>query len=238
MMKKQNRLHDEYTDTHIEKALVDQLYRYDCISPTMLQEYAWGMLSSEGTYEVEQHTQHCALCLHTVVQHQRIIEQIAEPEPQYISSIVDDIKDGVTKTRLFVAELVEDMQDAIDVMFPAPTPAYAGLRGTIQHKLSYEAGDVIIDLQVRPGQEPSMMVLGQILGLPDHIIHTSGAQETNQIGKFRLMSQNESRSPIVGTVSRHGRFEAERVDSGKYQLTLELADATYTILGLAINVEA
>jgi len=126
MMKKQNRLHDEYTDTQIENALVDQLYRYDCISPTMLQEYAWGMLSPEAVHNVEQHTQHCALCLHGAIQHQQIIERIAEPEPHYIPSIVDDIvddiKEGVTKTRLFVAELVEDMQDAIDTMFPAPTP--------------------------------------------------------------------------------------------------------------------
>jgi|GEM_PF-4906838 len=180
-----------------------------------------------------------------------VAEAVAETVAEALahSPLVEKAKEKVRQVQVIVAELVDDVRDGVsstlDAFAPSPQLAHAAVRGGEANRHSplyeaghertflYKAGEAEIDLQLRSYQAPLVMISGQVML---DTLQVDDSPEGTTTGRFRLTPQsNTENEPVAGNLDKHGCFSIDGVKSGAYQLTIELPEATYTILDLAVD---
>jgi hypothetical protein len=109
-------------------------------------------------------------------------------------------------------------------------PAIAGARssGVEGRQLLYRAEDYSIDVQVAPVDQRSAELTGQIL--------REGESMFESVGGLRLDLIEEGRKTLSAVTNERGEFTIGGVDFGRYELRVDVNEASITIVDLPIGV--
>lgn len=198
----------------VKDDMTAQLYRITCPDPIELGEYHLGVLSLERTKAIAEHLAECPHCRREVAQ---LVEYLAELEP---SLRLDPLDQVVGRIRVLVARLVSGGPPGQ----PAPSPAFASLRGEEQEPLTYEAGEVqvIIDLQEDAERPDRRTILGLVIGL-----------DAPQELKAHLWAAEQRLATVP--VDELGNFVLPNVPCGSYELMLSRPEIDIHIQDLEIG---
>ncbi len=183
----------------MEERLTRALFRVNCPDPIELGEYKLKMVSRERVSFIKQHLAECPLCA-------REMFQLKE----YLARVRSDIElDALTRARERVKVIVARLLPAPETKHRTGLgePAFAGLRGSEEGPLIYQAGDIELAIEVSAESErpEQMMIAGLITGLKD--------PDTAMV---HLWQAGEHVRTIQ--VSELGNFEIAELLPGSYEL--------------------
>lgn len=190
------------------RSLHQALYRVDCPSPQTLGEYNLQLLSTDEQRAVAAHARDCPRCADEL----RTLREFLRGE------LFDEsmVRPGLgQQLRRLVATLVP----------PSTRPAAAGLRGTTDQSVrTYQAGNLSITIEWRPGPRPGTAALvGLVLSEDDvdlsgHEVRLGAVQETG------------ARATALAQMADDlGNFLFDELRPGRYQLEIDLADAVVVL---------
>lgn len=140
-----------------EGRLTSLLYRFDCPSSQELGEYQLGMMDATRKASIDEHL---GWCLHCSQELEQLDSFLDELEPDIAPAPLQAV-------RTLVAQLVSRSRQALDRLQPDPLrPAMAGVRGTAQGPLVFEAEDAQISIRITPDEQTpgTYKALGLIIG--------------------------------------------------------------------------
>jgi hypothetical protein len=162
-------------------------YRSTCPSSMELGDYHLSLLSESQKLVVAQHVRGCPHCRRELAE---LAEFLIEPDIQ---------PDLLETAKVLFAQLVGG----------GATPAFGALRGESKGPLIFEADGVVITLDVKPGQNRQVSILGQLAA--DDQDEWTGA-------KVELL---QSDSPqLTASMDDLGAFRFEAVRAGSIQFTI------------------
>lgn len=185
-----------------QKRLATKLYRITCPSPMELGEYHLRTLTAPQRLVVAQHLRECPHCMQEI---SRLEEFMSELTPR--SDVLDTAK-------IRFARLVSG---GTQTGFPQASPA---LRGVSKPLPIFEAGGVVISLDLQQGPHGEISILGQMAA--DDQDQWTGA--TVELKQAYLM-------PVYTSIDDLGAFKFDAVDPGSTQMTITSPD------GMVIQTE-
>lgn len=172
----------------LQQRMTARLYRSTCPSSMELSEYHLGLLSDSQELVMAQHVRQCPHCRREIAE---LKEFLAEPDVQ---------PDVLTTARVLYARLVDT----------GSTSAFGALRGESKGPLTFEADGVVITLDVQPGSNSLVSILGQL----------AADDQDEWTGAKVELQQNDS-PLLTASVDDLGafRFEAVRPMATKFIIT-------------------
>jgi len=174
--------------TLFQNQLRARLYRSTCPSSMELGDYHLGLLPASQKLVVAQHVRECPHCRREIAE---LEEFLAEPDVQL--GLMEPVK------RL-VAQLISS----------GSAPAFGALRGESKGPLLFEADGVVITLDVSPGPNGQVSILGQVV-----------ADDQDSWTGANVELQQEDTSSLTTSLDDLGafRFEAIRPGATKFIIT-------------------
>ena len=172
--------------TLLQQWMRAKFFRSTCPSSMELGEYHLGLMPASQRLVIAQHVGECPHCRREVAD----LEGFLGPEVQ---------PDLMTTARVLFAQLV-GMEDR---------PAFGALRGESKGPLTFEADGVVITLDVQPGSNSPLSILGQ-LAADDQDEWTGATVELQQADSVLTTSLDD-----LGAF----RFEAVRLGMTKFIIT-------------------
>lgn len=173
--------------TLLQNRLRARMYRSDCPSAMELGDYHLGLMPASRKLVIAQHLRQCPHCRHEVAD----LEEFLVPEGQ---------PDFMTTAKVLFAKLVgtEDK------------PAFGALRGESKGPLTFEADGVVITLDMSPGSNSHLSLLGQL-----------AADDQDEWTGATVELQQAEISPLTTSLDDLGafRFETVRTGSIKFSIT-------------------
>jgi len=171
----------------LQNGLTTRLYRITCPSPLELGEYHLRILPSPQMLVIAQHVRECPHCEAEVAQLEN-----------FLKDLTADVKPGLPEiVRVLVARLVDGA---------APMPA---LRGERKGPIILEAEGVVITLDVEPGSDGQVSILGQV-----------AADEQDQWTNALIELQQADRQPVTTSLDDLGAFRFEAIRPGATQIMI------------------
>ena len=175
----------------LQNGLTTHLYRITCPSPLELGEYHLRILPPPQMLVIAQHVRECPHCE----------AELAQLE-NFLTDLTPDRKPGLPEiVRVLVARLVDGSGEGA-----APMPA---LRGERKGPIILEAEGVVITLDVEPGSDRQVSVLGQV-----------AADEQDQWTNALVELQQADRQPLTTSLDDLGAFRFEAVRPGPAQIMI------------------
>jgi hypothetical protein len=175
----------------LQNGLTARLYRITCPSPLELGEYHLRILPSPQMLVIAQHVRECPHCEAEVAQLEN-----------FLKDLTADVKPGLPAiVRVLVARLVGGSGEGA-----APMPA---LRGEQKGPIILEADGVVITLDVEPGSDKQVSILGQV-----------AADEQDQWTNALVELQQIDRPPLTTSLDDLGAFRFEAVRPGATQIMI------------------
>jgi hypothetical protein len=136
----------------MQNYLTAQLYRLNCPTPLELGDYVLGLLPAGRSALVAEHLRDCSHCTGEVSQ---LTDYLGDLAPAPKANPLEQVK-------VLIARLVGEVQPG--KLFGGATfaPAYAALRGGTPGPITLQADGILILLEVQPGAEGRVDILGQI----------------------------------------------------------------------------
>jgi len=173
----------------LQSGLTTRLYRITCPSPLELGEYHLRILPSPQMLVIAQHVRECPHCEAEVAQLETFLKDLTsevKPSP-------------FTPVRVLVARLLGGNE-------PALRPA---LRGESKGPIIMEAEGVLITLDVEPGSDGQVSILGQV-----------AADEQDQWTNALVELQQADRQPVTTSLDDLGAFRFEAIRPGATQIMI------------------
>jgi hypothetical protein len=174
--------------TLFQKRLRTQLYRSTCPSSIELGDFHLGLLPASQKLVLAQHIRECPHCRREIAE---LAHFLAEPDAQ---------PDPLETAKVLFAQLVNG----------GATTAFGALRGESKGPLTFEADGVVITLDVQPGPNRQVSILGQ-LAADDQDQWTGAKVELRQVGKLEL----------TASLDDLGAFRFNDVSLGVGQITIK-----------------
>ena len=175
----------------LQNGLTTRLYRITCPSPLELGEYHLRILSPPQILVIAQHVRECPHCEAEVAQLENFLTDLTPNRKPGLPEIV----------RVLVARLMGGSGEGA-----APMPA---LRGVQKGPIILEAEGVVITLDVEPGPDGQVSILGQV-----------AADEQDQWTNALVELQQADRQPITTSLDDLGAFRFEAVRPGAAQIMI------------------
>lgn len=178
--------------TLFQNRLRARLYRTTCPSSMELGDLHLGLLPDSQKLVVAQHVRECPHCRREIVE---LEEFLAE------SDVQPDLPQTV---KMLFAQLVSGAGSG------TTTPAFGALRGESKGPLTFEADGVVITLDVNPGPNGQVSILGQV-----------AADDQDQWTGAKVELQQADTPPLTTSLDDLGafRFEAVRPGATKFMIT-------------------
>jgi hypothetical protein len=174
--------------TLFQNRLRGRLYRFTCPSSMELGDYHLGLLPPPQGLVIAQHVRGCPHCRREVAE---LAEFLTGPDVQ---------PDLLETAKVLFAQLVDG----------GATPAFGALRGESKGPLIFEADGVVITLDVQPGSNSHISLLGQ-LAADDQDEWTGAQVELQQADSQQLTTFMDDLGAF--------RFEAVQPGSIKFTIT-------------------
>lgn len=210
--------------------LQQMLYRLDCPSPDLLQEFYWQQIAKERAAQIRNHLQLCSHCRQELAAIQHFVEQDGKEQATGSSRfpILEQLTAGIEQFQAGTAEWwahwVEGGQLLVARMFTTLAPAQHSMMALRagEHEgrklLTYEIDGGEISLIVQRDAAQRLLVNVQLL-----------SEKLDKVeGHFHLSAKDPNRLPITGTIDEFGSFTIPDLWPERYQLLL--AGEGYTIL--------
>ncbi len=179
------------TLARLQSGLTTRLYRITCPSPFELGEYHLRILPSPQMLVMAQHVRECPHCESEVAQLEN-----------FLKDLTPDVKPGLpTIIGVLVARLISGNGEGA-----ALTPA---LRGEQKGPIILEADGVVITLDVEPGSDKQVSILGQV-----------AADEQDQWTNALVELHQTNIPPITTSLDDLGAFRFEAVRPGATQIMI------------------
>jgi hypothetical protein len=149
--------------TLFQKRLRTQLYRSTCPSSIELGDFHLGLLPASQKLVLAQHIRECPHCRREIAE---LAHFLAEPDAQ---------PDLLETAKVLFAQLVNG----------GATTAFGALRGESKGPLTFEADGVVITLDIQPGPNGQVSILGQVAA-DDQDQWTGAKVELRQVDKLEL----------------------------------------------------
>lgn len=180
--------------TLFQNRLTARLYRSTCPSSMELGDYHLGLLPASQKLVLAQHVRECPHCR----------REMAELEEFLAES---DVQPDLPQTaKLLFAQLVSGAGSG-------STPAFGALRGESKGPLTFEADGVVITLDVNPGPNGQVSILGQVAA--DDQDSWTGAKVELQQGDI---------PPLTTSLDDLGAFRFETVRTGATKFIITSTD--------------
>lgn len=199
------------------------LYRSECPSPDLLQEFYWHHLVDDQARQMRSHLQRCPHCRQELAAIQHFVEQDL-PEQVAASPrfpLLDQLQTG---TAAWLANLLEGGQLWVAKLVADLAPPAGGLMALRagEHEgrklLTYEIEGGEISLVVQQNSAQRLLVNVQLL-----------SENLDKVeGHFHLSAKDPNRPPLTGTIDEFGSFAIHDLWPDRYQLLL--TGEGYTIL--------
>ena len=170
-----------------ESRLKQRLYRFECLPPNLLRDYAMDLLDSGQVSRVDAHLGNCPLCRNEVADLRAFLEvdelEIAESPAQPESSLLDIFK-------------------RFGDLIPRPASARPAsvLRGVGREPMQFEAEDLTLFIEIEK-QQNGYAVMGQIIAI----------EQDKWIGAL-IECRQENQVVATSFVSEAGIFSCELPD--------------------------
>ena len=170
-------------------------YRSTCPSSMELGDYHLGLLPPPRVLVIAQHIRECPHCRREVAELDEFLTEL-------------DVKPSLLETaKVLIARLAGTGAES------GATPAFGALRGESKGPLTFEADGVVIILDIQPGSNGQVSILGQ-LAADDQDRWTGAQVELQQIDSPQQ----------IESVDDLGAFRFEAVRSGSTQLAITSLD--------------
>lgn len=173
--------------TLFQNRLRTQLYRSTCPSSIELGDFHLGLLQASQKLVLAQHIRECPHCRREIAE---LAQFLAEPDAQ---------PDLLETAKVLFAQLVNG----------GATTAFGALRGESKGPLTFEADGVVITLDIQPGPNGQVSVLGQVAA-DDQDQWTGAKVELLQVGSPQL----------TASLDDLGAFRFMEVSPGSIQFTI------------------
>lgn len=175
----------------LQNRLRARWYRSTCPSSMELGDYHLGLLPASQTLVVAQHVRECPHCRREIAE---LEEFLAEPD------VPPDI---LGTAKVLFARLIGAGTES-------GSAAFGALRGESKGPLVFEADGVVITLDVSPGPNGQVSILGQV-----------AADDQDQWTGARVELQQADTPPLTTSLDDLGafRFEAIRPGATKFMIT-------------------
>ena len=172
-----------------QNGLTNRLFRATCPPSIELGEYHLGFVPMATAVAIKQHLAECPLCSQELTQ---LASYMDQPDPFLRSDPLAAVRRSV---KVLVARLISGPTVHTGMGSPAFAPALAGLRGSLDSPLIYEADDIQVMLEVHDDAALTdrKAVMGLIVGIdaPEELhaelwhegTHTLSTQ-VDEIGNF------------------------------------------------------
>jgi hypothetical protein len=169
----------------MQNRLRARLYRSTCPSSMELGDYHLGLLPASLELVIAQHVRGCPRCRHEI---EELEEFLVGP-------------DVLGTTKVLFAQLIGGS---------GSTPAFGALRGESKGPLTFEADGVVITLDVSPGSNGQVSILGQV-----------AAEDQDQWTGANVELQQADTPSLTTSLDDLGafRFEAIRPGATKFMIT-------------------
>lgn len=206
------------------------LYRTECPSPDLLQEYYWQHLQSTMSEQIRDHLQRCPLCQEEVAAIQAFVEQevISPRQASAVPSLATQFAAGVEQFSNSAAAWLSNLAQQgqllvariVDNLAPAESGVLALRAGEqdTRQLLTYEIEGGEVSLIVQRNAAQRLLVNVQLLS----------EEWDNVTGRFHLSAQDPNWTPVTGAIDEFGSFAIDDLWPGHYQLLL--SGEEYTIL--------
>lgn len=164
--------------TLLQQQMRARFYRSTCPSSMELGDYHLGLLPASQKLVLRQHISECPHCRHDLAE---LKEFLTEPDPQ---------PDMWTTAKVLLARLVDS----------GATSAFGALRGESKGPLTFEADGVVITLDVSPGSNSHVSILGQL-----------AADDQDEWTGAKVELQQADAPQLIASVDDLGAFRFEEV---------------------------
>jgi len=173
--------------TLFQKRLRTQLYRSTCPSSIELGDFHLGLLPASQKLVLAQHIRECPHCRREIAE---LAHFLAEPDAQ---------PDLLETAKVLFAQLVNG----------GATTAFGALRGESKGPLTFEADGVVITLDVQPGPNRQVSILGQL-----------AADDQDQWTGAKVELQQADTPQLTASLDDLGAFRFEAVRTGSIKFTI------------------
>jgi hypothetical protein len=175
----------------LQQRMKARLYRSTCPSSMELGEYHLGLLPAPQKLVIAEHVRGCPHCRREIAE---LAEFLVEPDVQ---------SDLFITARVLFARLLDS----------GATPAFGALRGESKGPLMFEADGVVITLDVQPGSNSHVSILGQL-----------AADDQDEWTGAKVELRQADLPPLTTSLDDLGafRFEAVRPMATKFIITSNL----------------
>jgi hypothetical protein len=167
-----------------------ELYRVTCPSPQELGEYQLGLLSAPQVLVIAQHVRDCPLCRRELAE----LDEFLADEPSEAGFL--------GSMKVLIARLLNNAEG-----LSAP-PAVA-LRGEVKAPLTFEADGLVITLEVDPGQNGQISLLGQL-----------AAEDQDQWTGAEVRLKQADSTQLTTSMDDLGAFRFEGVPAGAIRIII------------------
>jgi len=185
-----------------ERQLAARLYRAICPEPLELGEYSLRRLPADRREAIDRHVEQCPHCAGEV-----------EAVGRYLEALSDELSSGfLERVKVLIARLVsggtEAGQGGAEAAPIFGTPALAGVRGSDEEPLLYEAGalQLSLDVQADGGRPGRRTILGLILD--------------DETGGWQARLWQEGERVAEADVDDLGNFVLSGLEPGSYDLII------------------
>ena len=174
--------------TLLQQRMRARFYRSTCPSPMELGDYHLSLMPASQKLVIAEHVRGCPHCRRDIAE---LEEFLSEPEVQ---------PDLFQTVRVLFARLVDS----------GGAPAFGALRGENKGPLVLEADGIVITLDVQPGSNSLLSLLGQL-----------AADDQDEWTGATVELQQAEMSPLTTSLDDLGafRFEAVRPGVTKFMIT-------------------
>lgn len=185
----------------LQNRLTSGLYRITCPSPMELGEFHLHMLPASEMHLIRHHISECPHCT----------RELAQVEAFFLSDLAPTETSLFGQAKVLIARLVSGLGE--------PGQTVAALRGDAKGPLTLQADGLIIVLDVQPGKEGNVNILGQ-LAAEDQDQWTGALVELHQGGDLEFSS----------TVDDLGAFYSEGIIPGSKELRITSKDSSIRVV--------
>ena len=165
-----------------------RLYRSACPTSIELGDFHLGLLTDPEKMVIAQHVRQCPHCRHEIAELEVFL---AEPDVQ---------PDLLDTAKVLFARLVGGS---------GSTPAFGALRGESKGPIMFEADGVVITLDVQPGSNSHVSILGQL-----------AADDQDQWTGAKVELQQAGAPQQTASVDDLGAFRFEPVQTGSIKFSI------------------
>lgn len=204
-------------------------YRFDCPPPEQLHAYLWDEFANLQKETFVQHVQLCPHCSQEIAELRAFINLDVEPiapktdvAPMPLSEqIVDQLHEMLDQARTIIATLVTPPASPLSPMAVRSDPA---LDAETRRTLLFETEDGDFTLTILKVDDDAWEISGQLFTMRDVATGTA-----------KLIPQGVDSHAVESVISRAGVFDLPPIQTGRYQLRLELEETKLIVPDISVG---